>query len=150
MEANNTQNMEQQPTTQPADNGNQGSGKMFTQDEVNQIIKERLARERAKTTPQEPTEAEKREQTLNARESRLNCREYLHNNNYCAELLNILDTSDAKAFEKQADAISRLIKTQVPPAPLYDPASCGSGSPVGSGFKKTKHTPRQYPPFNNV
>ena len=40
---------EQQPTTPtPEENGGQG-GKMFTQDEVNRIVSERLARERAKT-----------------------------------------------------------------------------------------------------
>lgn len=40
---------EQQPTTPtPEENGGQG-GKMFTQDEVNRIVSDRLARERAKT-----------------------------------------------------------------------------------------------------
>lgn len=39
---------EQQETTQPEDNGTQ-SKKTFTQDEVNKIVSERLARERAKS-----------------------------------------------------------------------------------------------------
>ena len=39
---------EQQETTQPEDHGTQ-SKKTFTQDEVNKIVSERLARERAKS-----------------------------------------------------------------------------------------------------
>lgn len=45
----NNLNAEQQPTTPtPEENGGQG-GKLFTQDEVNRIVSDRLARERAKT-----------------------------------------------------------------------------------------------------
>lgn len=41
----------QQPaaTTQPEGNGTPAEGKIFTQEEVNQIVRERLARERLKT-----------------------------------------------------------------------------------------------------
>ena len=40
----------QQPaaTTQPEENGTPAEGKTFTQEEVNQIVRERLAREKAK------------------------------------------------------------------------------------------------------
>ena len=56
MTDNNTQNTTQQEnTTQPEGNG--PAGKMFTQEEVNTIVRERLARERAKgtTTPDAAT-----------------------------------------------------------------------------------------------
>ena len=46
MTDNNTQNTTQQANTQPEENGT--AGKMFTQEEVNSIVKDRLARERAK------------------------------------------------------------------------------------------------------
>lgn len=60
------------PDTQPEDNG--GNGRMFTQAEVNRIVAERLARERAKG---EPTAEEQKAAEMEARESRLKCREYM-------------------------------------------------------------------------
>ena len=35
-----TKDTTQQPTTQPADNGDQSGGKMFTQEDVNRIVSE--------------------------------------------------------------------------------------------------------------
>lgn len=103
----NTQNTEtQQPTTQPEDNGNQGSGKMFTQDDVNRIVSERLARDRKERTTQ--TEADAKEQALKARESRLDCREYVSEKKYPAELLDLLDTSDVEKFKATVDKIHGL------------------------------------------
>lgn len=108
-EMNNEVNKEAQPNTQPADNGNQGSDRMFTQAEVDKIIKERLAR--AKATPKEPTEAEIRELELTARERRLSCREYLIDKGYPAELMDVIDTSDIEGFKTKADTVSGLLNT---------------------------------------
>lgn len=198
MEGNNDQNNDQQPITQPADNGDQGGGKLFTQEEVNNIIRERLARERAKNTPQEPTEEEKRLKDLNDRESKLACREYVMDQGLPSQLLDVLDTSNHEDFKAKADIVSGLLKSGKPadkadnaaltemklriaqqygipaelaarltganeteiikdadtmkgiirvikgPPPLHDPESCNRGTAVGSGFKKTKHTPRPF------
>ena len=103
-------NTEQQPTTQPADNGTQGTERMFTQAEVDRIVKDRLAR--AKNTPKEPTEAELRERELVARESRLSCREYLIDQGYPAELLDVIDTSNIEEFMTKADTVSGLLNTR--------------------------------------
>lgn len=192
-----TQNTEQQPTTQPADKGDQGSSKMFTQEEVNNIVRDRLARERAKNTPQEPTEEEKRVQDLNTRESKLACREYVMDQGLPRQLLDVLDTSNYEEFKSKADIVTGLLNANkstntvadatlaemklriayeksIPtelasrltgsteseiyqdadtmlgiiraikgPAPLYDPQSCNEGT-TGTGFKRTKHTPKQY------
>ena len=110
MDGTNNTNIEQQPTTQPADNGTQGSERMFTQSEVDKIVKERLAR--AKTAPKEPTEAEIRERELTARESRLSCREYLIDRGYPVELLDVIDTSDLDKFKNKADTVSGLLNTK--------------------------------------
>ena len=109
MDEMNEVNKESQPTTQPADNGNQGSERMFTQAEVDRIVKDRLAR--AKATPKEPTEAETRERELTARESRLSCREYLIDKGYPADLLDVIDTSDIEGFKTKADTVSGLLNT---------------------------------------
>ncbi len=149
MDNTENQNIEQQPdTTQPADNGNQGGGKMFTQEEVNQIIKDRLDRERAKAKPPEPTEEEKREQELTARENKLSCREYLVNSGHPAELLDILDTSDPNDFQRKAESLMKLFQTMPPYRPSgrksHEPSSYGGGS--NDGFGQIKHTPKPFPP----
>ena len=106
-EINNNQNVEQQPTTQPADNGNKGNERTFTQAEVDRIIKERLERDRAKRrAPAEPSEAEKKEAELTARESRLSCREYLLDSGLPSSLLDAFDTSDVNRFKKAVDSVS--------------------------------------------
>lgn len=197
MEQENTQNNNQQPNTQPADNGEQGSGKLFTQEEVNTIIRDRLARERAKNTPSEPTEEEKRLNDLTIRENRLACREYVMDQGLPSKLLDVLDTSNQEDFKAKADIVSGLLRDNhtskadsaaivemkrriaqengIPaelaerlcgdtesdiykdagvlmgivraikgPAPLFDPESCQFSGGTGSGFKNTKHVPRQY------
>lgn len=196
MDQNTNQNNNQQPNTQPADNGDQGGGKLFTQEEVNNIVRDRLARERAKNSPTEPTEEEKRLQDLNARESKITCREYVMDQGLPSQLLDVLDTSNHEEFMRKADIVSGLLKNKstsksndsalaemklriayekrIPtdlasrligeneteiykdadtmlaiiraikgPAPLHDPMSC-NGDTVGTGFKNSKHTPRQY------
>lgn len=122
MDQNNTQNTNQQPTTQPADNGNQGSGKMFTQEEVNNIVRDRLARERSKNSPQEPTEEEKRTQDLNARESRISCREYVMDKGLPSQLLDALDTSNHEEFKIKADIVSGLLNAAKAAGAAPDPA----------------------------
>ena len=71
--ADNNKNIEQNgATTHPEDNGGQPEGKMFTQDEVNRIVSERLTRERSKLIDQ--TELETREQAISTKEKALNDR----------------------------------------------------------------------------
>ena len=66
-------NMEtQQQTTTPTPE--ETGGRMFTQEEVNRIVSDRLARERAKA---EPSPLDEREAAIKARESALDCKEYL-------------------------------------------------------------------------
>ena len=148
------QNTEQQPTTQPADNGNQGGSKMFTQEEVNQIVRERLARERAKNTPPEPTEEEKQQQAmeqrmkdLSTRENRFECRSYVADRRLPDELLDLFDTSDFNEFVRKADTFMGVVQRAVGAAPLYTHEDPGDANATPAGFAVTKHTPRQYPPF---
>lgn len=83
-------------TTHPGENGATG-GKTFTQDEVNRIVSDRLAREREKAT--QPPQEDEREKALKAREARLDCREYLDSKKYPAELMEVLDISDVETFK---------------------------------------------------
>lgn len=81
--------------TAPEDN------RTFTQEEVNRIVSDRLAREKAKATQESDREA-----ALTARENALECREFIEKNKeYPAKLLEILDTSNFKDFKDKADKL---------------------------------------------
>lgn len=100
------QPVEQPPATPtPEETGDSGK-KLFTQEEVNRIVSERLARERAKGGP---SPAQTREDQLNAREARLDCREYLDAQGYPRQLLELFDTADAGAFRAAVDRLGQLV-----------------------------------------
>lgn len=63
----------QQHTTTPTPEASGGAGRMFTQDEVNRIVSDRLAREKEKQTQQ--TALEQREQALKEREQAFEAKE---------------------------------------------------------------------------
>ena len=87
----------------PGANGGTG-GKLFTQDDVNRIVSERLARDRADRAAA-PSPEDEREAALKAREARLDCREYLDSRNYPTALLEVLDCSDAEKFKAAVDTM---------------------------------------------
>lgn len=113
----NTQNTDiqqpQQPNADPAATG-ENKGKLFTQDEVNRIVSERLNRERekaaqtaaqaAETAPDDDTARRRAE--LTEAENRIKCKEFmLDNKQYPAELLDLYDTKDFEAFKASAEKL---------------------------------------------
>lgn len=110
-----TTNTEQPATHTSEASGGQGE-RMFTQDELNRIVSERLAREREKLT-QQPKEDERetalreRERALEAREARYKCEDYLKEINlstkYRQDFLDVLDTTDFDAFKKIVDRLGK-------------------------------------------
>lgn len=107
---------------EPGASENQGStedsGRMFSQDEVNAIVRDRLARERAKTSSQ----SEDIEKTLAVREARLDCREYIADKQYPSALLDVFNTDDAEAFKT---SVEKLVKAF--PAILGKQTASGTG-----------------------
>lgn len=106
----------QQPTNStPEVNGGQAE-KTFTQDDVNRIVSERLAREREKQA-QQPQEDERekalkeREQAVAARENRYRCEDYLKEKLMLpqdqARFLEALDTSNFENFKKIVDVLGK-------------------------------------------
>lgn len=97
-----TEEIEQQLETQPEENGE----RLFTQDEVNKIVRERLARERAKS---EPSQEEQQQAELAQRELRLQQREWLNEHGLPAEdifgFLDGIDTRGMDAFENTINAL---------------------------------------------
>lgn len=102
----NTENM-----NQSADPAAQETGeRTFTQDDVNRIVQDRLAKDREKASK----ELNEREQELAQREFRLNSRQKLIDKGYPETLLDALNCSSEEAFNKALDIIDGLIKERTP------------------------------------
>lgn len=103
----NTENMNQ--NIDPA--STQGAGeKTFTQDDVNRIVQDRLAKDRAKSSE----EITKREQELLQREFRLDSRQKLIDRGYPESIMEALNCNSEKEFDKALDIIDSLIKERTP------------------------------------
>ena len=79
-------------------------GKTFTQDDVNRIVQERLAKERGKGTE----ELDRRSAELDKREFNLKAREMLLSKGYSADLLDALNCESEETFNKSLETIERL------------------------------------------
>lgn len=90
----------------------------FTQEEVNQIVSDRLNRERARQAAVDP-HVEERERNLEARENGLKCREFISENGsrYPKTLLDILDTSNFDSFKETADKLLNAFPSIAQDAP---------------------------------
>lgn len=128
----------------PEENGGQGE-KMFSQDDVNRIVSERLAREREKYA-QQPKEDERetalreRENGLKARESRLACRDYLDEKTLPRELLDVISTDDAEKFkatvEKLVELAPKIYKNpQLEKIIIPGVTNSGPSDPIAQAFK---------------
>lgn len=121
-------------TTQPEANG-APAGKTFTQEEVNKIVSDRLAKERAKQEPQADPAAEQmaqREKDLSARENRLTCTEYIKENGLDAALMDIFDTGNAEAFKANVEKLLALypaIDPAKPKCPTFTLGTSGGSGP---------------------
>lgn len=124
-------------------NENKKEERLFTQAEVNEIVRKRLERKKA-SDDEERKYSEKLEMQaqqladfelkmderekqltelqsqLAGRESLVSCKEYLHVKGYPADLIDILDTSDPEKFKTKADAAVRI-------------SGAGAFAPLGSG-----------------
>lgn len=143
IDTNTNLNTNQTTTPTPEAAGDQGQ-KVFTQDDVNRIVSERLARERAKA---EPTAIDERETALKAREARLDCRDYLEELSKGGKaassvlgLLDILDTADSEKFKKTVAALLELgafnpqqEPLKIPPVDMRGGAS--PDDPIAAAFK---------------
>ena len=133
MTDNNTPNTAQQEKTQPEGNG--PAGKVFTQEEVNSIVKERLARERAKgqtssTTDNSTAELDTEKAQLEADRQKLQDE---RNTFYCKEngidtsLVELIGSSDPEEFKHKTEALSSVfIKAKAKVAGTYVVVNTGA------------------------
>lgn len=100
--------MEQNQNQNPA-----AGERTFTQEEVNRIVSERLAKERNKAD----AALVEREQQLAKRERLFNAREKIAQYGLPANLVDVLDTSSDEAFDKALTAIGDAISQKKSEAP---------------------------------
>lgn len=114
-------------TTEPT--GSNGTApKTFTQEDVDRIVKDRLARERKKYQTTELDPLEEREQELDRRETAFNIKELLSKEKYPTELADILNYSNMDEFKEQFEALKAFIPD--PNKPHFRiSASCNNTGP---------------------
>lgn len=121
-----------------------GAGeKTFTQDQVNQIVSDRLARDRAKG---EAALAE-REQQIAKRELLLTAKEKINEMGLPAELVDALNVSSPEALEKALNIVSTVLnklKTEAKPFEISGakPADSVSATPKGNAHSELRKAMR--------
>lgn len=101
--------MNQNQNANPA--SGQGTGeKTFTQEDVNRIVGERLAKEKAKSSGE--ADLAKREQELARRELHMSAREMLSEKGLPVQLCEALNCADQKTMEKSIATIEKIFNDQ--------------------------------------
>lgn len=104
----NAENTNMNQSADPA--AGQGTGgRTFSQEDVNRIVQDRLAKDREKASK----ELDEREQELAKRELRLNSRQKLADKGYPESLLDALDCSSEEAFDKALGIIDGLMEERM-------------------------------------
>lgn len=94
-------------------------GKTFTQDDVNRIVQERLAKEKGKASSNEDfekktAELERKQAELLEKENRLNALTALRSAGYPDELADVIKCSNEDELKKSMELIDKIIKERTP------------------------------------
>lgn len=84
--------------------GTEGAGRTFTQEDVNRIVQERLAKEKGKGNE----DLDKRAADLDKRERKMNAVQKLRDNNLPDYLVDALNMDTDEAFENSLNAIIKM------------------------------------------
>lgn len=128
--------------------------KKFTQADVDRIVKERLKRSDEAKEKAHSEELAAVQKSITQRENRLACREYLLENGYPAELLEIIDTNDPEEFKKKADRAYKLSGNDraQQESPMFDTEihSFSGQTSISDAFSRNqKHKPKKWPPYTS-
>lgn len=140
--------MEQNNNSQPMNTNPDTGAKTFTQEQVNAIIGERLAKEKTKadaTFAEREHQFAEREKQLANREALFDLKDQLKEMGLPAELLPVLNLSDKKALNTALDALKnyvsdskkRIVLPQMLPAGNHD-----YEDPIDSKLRKAMHLPK--------
>ena len=99
-------------------------GKTFTQEDVNRIVQERLAKEKGKGSE----DLDKRAAELDKRERRMNAIDELRKNDLPDYLVDALNMETDEAFQKSMESIKKM-KGETAGS---EPKVIGRGNPIGT------------------
>lgn len=132
------QETEQTTTTQAGESAE----RLFTTEEVNKIVRERLERDRAKRGEGAAPEQLQKAADLKAWENRLLCKEFIMENNYNSILLETLDTSDLESFKEKAQKLSENMGARCIPTPGFSANDNVLDDSIAQAFSiENKHVP---------
>ena len=105
--------------TQTSTEGIQQNGKTFTQDDVNRIVQERLAKEKSKTQTADENDArmaelDKREAELKAKEQRFTVLSAVREAGYPDELADVIRGDNENDLKKSLETINKIIEERTP------------------------------------
>ena len=143
------ENLETEELQGGIDQNGQQKEKLFTQEQVNEIVKKRLAKVKQQEGAEPPedyseksTKLTEKEAELTAKENRLNCQEYVIEKGYPKELLDTLDTTDVEKFKERADMLNGIYgKKEVQPFGSAEFDGVGSGTIKDAFAYGRKHKP---------
>ena len=101
----------------------ENTGRTFTQDDVNRIVQERLAKEKGKVSE----ELDKRAAELDLRERKMNAIQKLRENDLPDYLVDALNIETDEAFQKCIEAINKMKGGTA----SGEPKVIGTGNPIG-------------------
>ena len=93
--------------TQTGTEGTQAE-RTFTQEDVNRIVQERLAKEKSRSTGNTGDELDKRAADLDLRERKLTAREKLQENGLPDYLVDALNMETDETFQKSMEAVLKM------------------------------------------
>lgn len=115
-------------------------GKIFTQEDVNRIVQERLAKERSKAAGNGDDELSKRAAELDMRERKLNAREALKKEGLPDYLVDALNMNTDEDFRKSMEAIKKW-KGE---SQAIGGVVIGTGDPIGKVVKDGRFDDLRY------
>lgn len=160
-EDQNMEQLEQQPSNSTReDNTGEGSERLFTQAELNQIIQERIARVKSGIDPdreealnRRETELAQREEAMAQREADFTaeknryacvqfCKDQRFSESFTKTAMATLGTDDPKEFGQRALA---LWKASRPASPMASTEAPMHGNGLANAFsRELEHTPKQF------
>ena len=136
------------------DNNNvdNGNNRMFTEEEVNDIVRKRLERYKEKhpvqsdeETARIATELDARTAELSKREFMLDCKGYLFEKGYASDLIEVINADDIESFKEKADKLNQMIKKSQPAMPVFQAELPPGADAIASAFSKdNRHKPKDY------
>lgn len=136
------------------DNGN-NQERLFTQDEVNEIIRKRLKKykaseEKVEDDPDRISVLDQREKDLDRRSFEIECKEYINKQGYNPEFMDFISADNIDDFKSKADGLSKLVSSNRPVAPpMGNPELNAAASQEDAAIKKAFSAEYRHKPKDN-